>query len=310
MTETKKSHFIFCRSLAGFRFSILTGIAAAFLLPVSHVSAQTLVSTNDDTGISSCPIGNYFSDWFPRVTRIQSEQPHWVTPLVTVTPRLEEEVRYDQYRESMPGGHVLDNYGGGKGIELIPFDPVEIIIGIPAWETEDMKKHKDGWADETFLIKYRIASANEENGNYILSAFLGLSVPNGSDAYSSEHYSFTPTLAFGKGWGKFDFQTTVGMTFPDNGSTPDGAGTPLAINTALQYHVMKYLWPELEGNYTYWPNGEHSGKNQLFVTPGVLVGRIPIWKRVGVTLGVGYQTAVTVKPLTRDNLVISARIPF
>jgi hypothetical protein len=38
----------------------------------------------------------YFADWFPRVTRIQSEQPHWVTPLVAVTPRLEEEFRYDQ----------------------------------------------------------------------------------------------------------------------------------------------------------------------------------------------------------------------
>jgi hypothetical protein len=37
---------------------------------------------------------DYFADWFPRVTRIQSEQPHWVTPIVTVTPRLEEEFRY------------------------------------------------------------------------------------------------------------------------------------------------------------------------------------------------------------------------
>ena len=37
-------------------------------------------------------IEDYFINWFPRVTQIQSEQPHWITPLVTVTPRLEEEV--------------------------------------------------------------------------------------------------------------------------------------------------------------------------------------------------------------------------
>jgi len=39
----------------------------------------------------------YFTDWFPRVDKTQAEQPHWITPLATTTPRLEEEVRYDQW---------------------------------------------------------------------------------------------------------------------------------------------------------------------------------------------------------------------
>jgi len=38
----------------------------------------------------------YFSDWFQRVDKTQAEQPHWITPLATTTPRLEEELRYDQ----------------------------------------------------------------------------------------------------------------------------------------------------------------------------------------------------------------------
>src|SRR3984957_13237972 len=124
-------------------------------------------------------IVDYFVNWFPRVTKIQSEQPHWITPLVTVTPRLEEEVRYDQLWQANPHGVATDNFGAGKGLELIPFQNTEIILGVPAWIAHNGHiRHgsdipKDDWADETFLVKYRLLSANEENGNYILTAFMG-----------------------------------------------------------------------------------------------------------------------------------------
>src|ERR1700751_3684916 len=100
-------------------------------------------------------IANYFINWFPRVTQIQSEQPHWVTPLVTVTPRLEEEVRYDQFFPSARNGLATDNFGGGKGIELIPFQNTEVIIGVPAFLKRNMPRNTDGFADWPFLVKYR-----------------------------------------------------------------------------------------------------------------------------------------------------------
>src|SRR5271170_1902143 len=133
---------------------------------------------------STNPIVEYFLDWFPRVTRIQSEQPHWVTPLVTVTPRLEEEYRYDQYWETLPKGRAIDNFGAGKGLELIPWENIEVILGVPAWIAHNGHRNpeaSDGWADETFLIKYRLLSANEESGNYIVTAFMGFSAPTGDD---------------------------------------------------------------------------------------------------------------------------------
>jgi hypothetical protein len=289
---------------------ILRAFALLSLLAVTPVFADETDSTNQEDSSFVSPVKNYFVDWFDRASEAQSEQPHWVTPLVTVTPRLEQEFRYDQFWESVPGGHALDNYGGGKGLELIPFDPVELIIGVPAWETENTTPRKRGWADQTFLVKYRLLSANEENGNYILTAFMGLSVPNGSDDYSSHHFLFTPTVAFGKGWGRFDIQSTAGISIPDNGLVPDGSGTPLAVNTTFQYHLGKYLWPEVEANYTYWPNGEHDSKNQLFITPGLALGRFQIWKRLGVTLALGYEVAVTQQPLMRNNFILSGRIPF
>ena len=265
------------------------------------------------------PVVQYFADWFPRVTRIQSEQPHWVTPLVTVTPRLEEEYRYDQLWQAQPHGKALDNFGANKGLELIPFQNTEIILGVPGWIARNgalphkprkgkPKPPSDGWADETFLIKYRILSGNEENGDYILTAFMGFTVPTGDDGNSAGHTIYTPTVAFGKGFGNFDFQSTVGVGIPNGGV--DRLSMPLNWNTAFQYRVFRYFWPELEFNYTWFTLGENTGKSQLFVTPGLLIGRIPIHDRVGMTFGAGYQVAVTHHPAYNNAVIATGRIPF
>lgn len=182
-------------------------IGAVLLLLAMDIGCKAEDSSTggNDTSSPDNSVVDYFKDWFSRVSKAQAEQPHWVTPLVTVTPRLEEEIRYDQMIESVTGGQTLTNYGGGggKGLELIPFDPVEIIVGIPSWQTVDSKPPKDGWTDESFLVKCRFFAANEEGGNYILTAFMGLTVPNGSDNTTSHHFVYSPTIAFGKGFGDF-----------------------------------------------------------------------------------------------------------
>src|SRR3984957_1950232 len=91
--------------------------------PASNpASAANAMAVNNPPPVSNLslfsPVVEYFADWFPRVTRIQSEQPHWITPLVTVTPRLEEEYRYDQLWQAQPHGKALDNFGANKGLEL------------------------------------------------------------------------------------------------------------------------------------------------------------------------------------------------
>src|SRR3989442_9175454 len=64
--------------------------------------------------------GGYFRNWFVRSDKAKEEQPHWMTPIVTVTPRLEQEVREDFLWQPRPNGRYLTNYGGQKGPELIP----------------------------------------------------------------------------------------------------------------------------------------------------------------------------------------------
>jgi hypothetical protein len=80
-------------------------------------------SANSSGGASP----GYFADWFKRVDQTQAEQPHWATPLATTTPRLEEEFRYDIFWQTNNSGITTENYGGAKGVELIPAERIEVI---------------------------------------------------------------------------------------------------------------------------------------------------------------------------------------
>ncbi len=260
-------------------------------------------------------IEDYFANWFVRSDRAKAEQPRWMTPLVTVTPRLEQEFRYDQLFQSMRHGQSTINFGASKGLELIPWETVEIILGVPPYLTRESpgkagrkNRGEDAFGDWTTLIKYRLLSSNEENGNYIVSLFLGITAPTGTEHDSQGHAALTPTIAFGKGWGDFDFQSTVSAAFPNGGL--DRLGMPVAYNTAFQYHLLKVLWPEFEVNYTWFPDGAHAGKSQVFLTPGLILGRFPIFDRVKGVVGAGFQVAVSKYAMYHNSWILTARTPF
>jgi hypothetical protein len=48
------------------------------------------------------------------VERTQAQQPRWITPLATVTPRLEQEFRFDVFSQSLDDHGRFNNYGGDK----------------------------------------------------------------------------------------------------------------------------------------------------------------------------------------------------
>src|ERR1019366_9462329 len=76
---------------------------------------------------------NFWSDWLQRSDQAKADQPHWMTPLITVTPRLEQEFRTDFLVEQMPTGESLVNLGNGKGLELIPEERVELLFNLPPY---------------------------------------------------------------------------------------------------------------------------------------------------------------------------------
>jgi len=241
---------------------------------------------------SADAVSDYFAHWFERVDEAKASQPQWMTPIVTVTPRLEEEFRYDQYWEKLGNGGELTNFDAGKGLELIPTTSNEVILNLPPYIDRTIKKPAEGFNDWPFLlIKQRFISANEQNGNYIVTGFIGVQAPTGIKALTNDAWVVTPTLAAGKGWGDWDIQATVGLPIPlSHAST---IGVSVVTNIALQYHFATYFWPEIEANSTYWLDGQRGGKNQVFITPGVVMGRFKIAGRVKGIFGVGYQIAVS-----------------
>jgi hypothetical protein len=274
---------------------------------------------NDSNGGGGGSGGSFFDDWMATANAAQASQPHWMTPLVTVTPRLEQEVRYDQYFESRGNGSDLTIFDSGKGLELIPTETNEVLINPPAWQDKThVASPVSGWLDDQFLVvKQRLVSANEEEGNYIVTAFLGVTAPSGAAAFTNGTWIVTPTLAVGKGWGDFDIQATTGVALPfRNQST---LGTSIATNIAFQYRLWEYFWPEFEVNHTYWADGnERGGKNQVLLTPGLILGRFVIKDRVKVIIGGGYQFAVSPKyvatseqtPAYNHSVILTARLTF
>ncbi len=309
------------------------------LLPLAHAQAQTAAdSTRPPSALGpSQPVvttpapnepapvpregglSGYFDNWFNRVNEAQRSQPHWMTPIVTVTPRLEEEVRYDQFWEHLPNGGSLHNFDTGKGLELIPTTTNEVIIGaVPYQERNVRGAQTDGFADgPTILVKQRLFSENEASGDAIVTGFFSVTPSGGGGHFTQRTTVLSPSIAGGKGWGAFDIQATSGFAIPTRNMVE--LGTQWLTNIAFQVHVAKYFWPEFELNDDVWVSGkQRGGKNQLFLMPGIIFGRFELGGRVRAAFGVGYQFAVSpqerlapvLDPVYDHNWILTARLSF
>ena len=269
------------------------------LLLVCCAPAQLNTSSDQANGL--------IQEWLQNSSRADSTQPHWMAPMFTVTPRLVQQFRYDMAWQRNAGATTA-NYGSGKGLELIPTERTELLISAPPYLTHSGSNLQDGWGDMTFLFKYRVAAGSEEQGNYVVTAFLSSTVPTGVYSNGAARATFTPTLALGKGWGNFDVQGTVGVLLP--AGDVSAMGTPVGLNATLQYRVLGKLWPELEVNSTFWGNGSNSGKKQVFLSPGLVAGRFHLWRRLGFAVGSGVQIAATRFHTYNHAWVTSVRFPF
>lgn len=246
--------------------------------------------------------------WLSAVSANQSQQPHWVTPLVTVTPRLEQEYRMDFLNQELNNSTHVDNFGNTKGLELIiPSANIEVAINAPGYIYHPDSTKANGYSDSSLLLKYRVAAANEENGNYIVTLFLAESFPTGSADISNNAKIYTPTVAVGKGWGDMDIQSTLSYTIPDTNEKAIGHVT--TWNTAVQYHLAKHYWPEVEYHQIHYVDGTNNQKTQDLVTAGI-VTKWPLHNRVSAVFGIGYQRPVSSFHTTAHTAVATARLAF
>jgi hypothetical protein len=246
---------------------------------------------------SGGPIADYFAGWQDRVDAAKASQPEWSSPIVTTTSMLEERFRFDtQYQASGNGTKTWD-VDGGKGVDLIVGDTTEIQIAAAPYylRDSDQKNNKgelSGFADwPAFRIKERLLSSPESEGDYVVSAWLQLQDAAGIKPLTNNSFTLLPTIGFGKGWGPYVIQGTIGATIPTDHESK--LGTQIASNTAFQYHVGRYFWPQIETNVTYWTDGQRGRKTQLYLTPGLVVGRFKLNNHLKFTAGLGYAVAVT-----------------
>ncbi len=294
-------------------------LVVLFLATVAPLIAAAQTNATVQQPPTVIPPQSFIERYQARVTATQNEQPHWVTPVATVTPRLEQELRTDFVHQYNPKRFAVWNYGNSKGLELIPARRIELLFNLPPFFNRS-NGEPDGFGDVSFNSKFRIFSRNEEHGNSILTAFFAASVPTGKNGNGSCCAIVTPTLAGGKGFGLLALTSTLGGSLPI--SNAKGLGHTITWNNAIQYRLAKtgsarFVWPEFEFNSSIYKGGPNDGKTATFATPGLIIGRIPLSHtasgapgRLGVTFGAGEQIAITHFHTYNHATIITARIPF
>jgi hypothetical protein len=278
----------------------------------SAVKAQTETpaapdgATTTSTSDSSNQTG-WLDRWIQRVDEARASQPHYVAPLVTTHVVLVEQYRYDFSRQRDLNGTLTSNFGASRGLELIPTTRLEFQISPPPYITHQSSV-PDGFGDVFYQVKYRAFSAPEGKGDYFVGVFFAGSLPTGSAPNGADHAIFFPTLAAAKGIGPVDIQTTLGAGLPATGA--DVLGRTMVSNTAVNYRIRGLVWPMVELNSTFWSGGTLDGKKEVFVTPGLVVGSLPLGERLHLGLGVGMQIAVSQFHRYNHRWIASVRLPF
>lgn len=256
--------------------------------------------------------GNFFNKWEDRVRATSAKQPTWPVPVISGTPQITQLFRTDFVRQYTAAHTTTWNYDGGKGFNFIPYDNLEVDVNLPAYFQRNNPKVLDGAGDFSMAVKFRPFSGNEKHHNYSTAFQLTATGATGSYKNGVAKTTFTPTVLAGKGFGRFNVLSTLGATMP-TGSVQT-IGRTITWNTVAQYKVGKIFWPELEVNSNFYHLGPNDGKNQTFISPGLMVSKIKLRKnpkdRLGLVFGVGFQIATSSFHAYNHALVLTTRITF
>jgi hypothetical protein len=253
----------------------------------------------------------FFTNWEDRVRTTLAEQPSWPIPLVTASSGLLQVARTDFVRQIAPAGTDTWNYDNSKGINVVPWYRVEFEALAPPY-IQHNSKAEDGFGDFSMLLKYRLAAGNKAHGDYSLSFSVAGALPTGSYKNGSLAATIAPTLCAGKGFGRFDVQSTVGAVLPAGDTTK--LGRPVIWNVVGQYHIGKFFWPEIENNAIFYHGGPNDGKVQNFVTPGLMLSKFKLQRdernRLALVVGGGMQIATSQFHTYNHGLVLTTRMLF
>ena len=274
-----------------------------------NCSARLSEATTQDSAESGAKKKRgLFRSWLRMAAETQANQPDWLSPLATTSGRLKQELRYDIWDQPFALGNRTYQFGGNKGLELITSSRTQVLLGVPTYTLISPSGPPGGFGDLPLQLKFRITSAERSEGNYLLTFILAATAPTGSHRYGAGEGALTPTIAAGKGWGRFDVQSTFGANLPTGNTTK--LGRQVQWNTAFQYRAAWKLWPELEVNSTFYTTGPHAGDKQSFLTPGLGFGRVRVGDRFRFSSAAGMQIAATAFHTYNHRWIFSERFSF
>src|SRR6266403_2370557 len=277
-------------------------------LPSSAAPGHDGSNSNDTSGSNSHQQDDWVHSWMRKVDEARASQPHFVSPIVTTHVMLVQQYRYDMsWQQDPSGATVTSNYGGSRGLEIIPARRLEVGIFPPGYLVHQ-SNIPDGFGDLSWQVKFRAFSATEGKGDYFVGFFLGGSFATGTPPNGQGHSVLSPTFAAAKGIGPWDIQTTIGANPPASGANT--LGRTIFFNTAVDYKIRGKIWPMLEQNSTFWSGGVLAGKKQVFLTPALVLGGFPIAERLHMSFGAGVQIAVSQFHQYNHRWIVSVRFPF
>jgi len=272
--------------------------------PGPHTTSE---EPRPDSPTASHEKQSLFSSWLHMADRVKDKRPDWLSPLATTSGRLKQEFRFDVWDQPSANGNRTFQLGGNKGLEVITSSRTQLLLGVPSYNLVSPNGPPGGFGDLPLMLKVRIASAKQREGNYLLTFIFAATAPTGSRRYGGNAV-LTPTLAFGKGWRRFDAQSTFGANLPAGDTAK--LGRQLQWNTAFQYKAAWKLWPELEVNSTFYKTGKNAGDKQVFLTPGLGFGRVHLGRRFRFSTAAGMQIAATRFHTYNHRWIFSERFSF
>ncbi len=243
-------------------------------------------------------------------TAMTALQPAFITPLVGADPRLIQYFRFSASHEYTATGTETVSYGNARGGGIIVGNRFELDYMPPAY-IQHNSIAADGFGDTSAVIKYRIASGNAEHGNFELAAIAGHCFATGSHKNGAATDSFSPTLAGGYTFRRFDVISSLGGVMPTGKILSQGRS--IAWTTLTQAHATRHIWLEVENNASFYFAGSHDGMMQNFVTPAAFyVARNKEWKPTHPFLifDAGMQIATSSFHTYNHNLISEMRILF
>jgi hypothetical protein len=254
----------------------------------------------------------FFDRWEARVAATSAKQPVFPIPAIAPSSQLVQLARFDVLRQITPTHFTTINVDNGKGLNLIPFANTEIDINLPPLLEHHNDKVVDGTGDFSMAYKYRPFASPTEAHNYSLGGQMLFTVPTGSYKNGTLVSTLQPTVFGGKGFKRFDVQSSIGGVLPNSSVTT--VGRTIAWNTTAQYQIGRIFFPELESNASFYHLGPNNGKSQNFLSPGLMISKLKFERdpknRLALIVGGSYQVATSTYHAYNHALVFTSRLAF